>query len=138
MRLNRKTAPGFRNCKIKPVDPAFRSVSTPRQPKDLHVVGPVYREASIGRADGGLSARNGAPKASAFGSRERPRAGPKSPHCRLGVLPYQCRDAAPIAPRGGRLSSRLVAPKAATAGHKPPPEGQPNDTAERESSRLYP
>jgi len=27
MRLNRKTAPGFRNCKIKPVDPAFRSVS---------------------------------------------------------------------------------------------------------------
>ena len=56
MRLDRNLAPGSRNCKIKPVDPAFRSVSTPRQPKDLHVVGPVYREASIGRADGGLSA----------------------------------------------------------------------------------
>jgi hypothetical protein len=46
MRPNRNLTPGFRNCKIKPVDPAFRSVSTPRQPKDLLVVGPVYRESA--------------------------------------------------------------------------------------------
>jgi len=56
MRLDRNLAPGSRNCKIKPVDPAFRSVSTPRCTKDLHVAGPVYRETSIGGADGGLSA----------------------------------------------------------------------------------
>jgi len=58
MRLNRKTAPGFRNCKIKPVDPAFRSVSTPRQPKDLLVLGPVYRESAAGSMRGSTSAAN--------------------------------------------------------------------------------
>jgi hypothetical protein len=56
MRPNLNLAPGFPNCKIKPVDPAFRSVSTPRCTKDLPVAGPVYREASLGWADGGLSA----------------------------------------------------------------------------------
>ena len=39
-------------CKIKRVDPAFRSVSTPRSAKDLPVVGPVYPEAAAGVADG--------------------------------------------------------------------------------------
>ena len=56
MRLDRNLAPGFRICKIKPVDPACRSVSTPRCTKDLRVVGAVYREASLGTAAGGLSA----------------------------------------------------------------------------------
>jgi hypothetical protein len=46
MRPNRNPAPGLPFCKIKPVDPAFRSVSTPRQQKDLLVVGPVYRESA--------------------------------------------------------------------------------------------
>ena len=70
MRLNRKTAPGFRNCKIKPVDPAFRSVSTPRQPKDLHVVGPVYRESPLGSTKASVSASNE--------SAERPNARPQN------------------------------------------------------------
>ena len=70
MRLNRKTAPGFRNCKIKPVDPAFRSVSTPRQPKDLHVVGPVYRESPLGSTKGSVSASKG--------RAERPNARPQN------------------------------------------------------------
>jgi len=30
-------------CQIKAVDPAFRSMSIPRWPKDLRVVGSVYR-----------------------------------------------------------------------------------------------
>ena len=68
--LNRKTAPSFRNCKIKPVDPAFRSVSTPRQPKDLCVVGPVYRECTLGSTKGSVSASNG--------RAERPNAGPQN------------------------------------------------------------
>jgi hypothetical protein len=37
------------NCKIKPVNPAFRSVSTPRSTKDLPVVGPVNPTATFGR-----------------------------------------------------------------------------------------
>ena len=69
MRLDRNLAPGSRNCKIKPVDPAFRSVSIPRQPKDLHVVGPVYRESPLGSTKASVSASNG--------SAERPNARPQ-------------------------------------------------------------
>jgi hypothetical protein len=36
-----KPAPTKRRCKIKAVNPPFRSVSTPRSTKDLPVVGPV-------------------------------------------------------------------------------------------------
>ena len=36
-----KTAPKTRDCKVKAVNPPFRSVSTPRGRKDLRVVGRV-------------------------------------------------------------------------------------------------
>jgi hypothetical protein len=42
-------------CKIKPVYPAFRSVSTPRRTKDLPVVGPVDPEGALGMAEGSAS-----------------------------------------------------------------------------------
>ena len=42
-------------CKIKRVDPPFRSVSTPRGPKDLHVSGRVDPETAVGTAEGGDS-----------------------------------------------------------------------------------
>jgi hypothetical protein len=48
MRPNPNLAPGFPNCKIKRVNPAFRSVSTPRCTKDLPVVGPVNPTLSLG------------------------------------------------------------------------------------------
>ena len=72
MRPTRNLAPGFRNCKIKPVDPAFRSVSIPRQPKDLHVVGPVYRECTLGSTKASVSAS----KRSAERPNARPQNGP--------------------------------------------------------------
>jgi hypothetical protein len=58
MRPNRNPAPGLPFCKIKPVDPAFRSVSTPRQPKDLLVLGPVYRESATGSVRARVSVGN--------------------------------------------------------------------------------
>jgi hypothetical protein len=48
MRLDRNPAHNLRNCKIKRVNPAFRSVSTPRCTKDLPVVGPVNPTLSLG------------------------------------------------------------------------------------------
>ncbi len=47
-----ETAPTARDCKIKPVYPAFRSVSTPRRTKDLLVVGRVDPEGPVGTAEG--------------------------------------------------------------------------------------
>jgi hypothetical protein len=41
MRPNLNLVPGFPNCKIKRVNPAFRSMSTPRCTKNLPIVGPV-------------------------------------------------------------------------------------------------
>jgi len=41
MRLEPKPAPTIRRCKVKAVNPPFRSVSTPRGRKDLRVVGRV-------------------------------------------------------------------------------------------------
>jgi len=38
-------------CKIKPVYPAFRSVSTPQWQKDLRVVGPLNPETVLGMAE---------------------------------------------------------------------------------------
>ncbi len=38
--------PRPRHCKIKAVDPAFRSVSTPRCPNELGETGSVYAEAA--------------------------------------------------------------------------------------------
>ena len=49
MRLALNPAPTFPRCKIKRVNPAFRSVSTPRRTKDFPVVGPVNPAASLGR-----------------------------------------------------------------------------------------
>jgi hypothetical protein len=48
MRLDRNPARPPRLCKIKRVNPAFRSVSTPRSTKDLPVVGPVNPTTSLG------------------------------------------------------------------------------------------
>jgi hypothetical protein len=48
MRLAPKPARTTERCKIKPVDPAFRSVSTPRQTKDLPERGPVDPEPLLG------------------------------------------------------------------------------------------
>ena len=56
MRLDPETAPTARDCKIKPVYPAFRSVSTPRRTKDLPVVGPVNPETALGTTEGRASA----------------------------------------------------------------------------------
>ena len=46
-----KTPEIIRDCKIKPVYPAFRSVSTPRWRKDLRVVGLLNRETALGTAE---------------------------------------------------------------------------------------
>jgi hypothetical protein len=43
-----KSTQRTRGCKIKRVNPAVRSVSTPRCSKDLPVVGPVNPESSTG------------------------------------------------------------------------------------------
>ena len=51
MRLEPNPARMIRRCKIKPVYPAFRSVSTPRGTKDLHVGGPVNPETVVGTAE---------------------------------------------------------------------------------------
>ena len=41
----------IRRCKIKPVYPAFRSVSTPQWQKDLRVVGLLNPETVLGMAE---------------------------------------------------------------------------------------
>src|SRR5437867_2141215 len=41
----------IRDCKIKPVYPAFRSVSTPQWQKDLRVVGLLNPERALGTAE---------------------------------------------------------------------------------------
>jgi len=46
-----KTAQTISDCKIKPVYPAFRSVSTPRWQKDLRVVGLLNPETARGTAE---------------------------------------------------------------------------------------
>jgi len=56
MRLDPKPARTTERCKIKRVDPAFRSVSTPRRTKDLPIVGPVNPEDPLGTAKGCASA----------------------------------------------------------------------------------
>jgi hypothetical protein len=48
MRLDRNPARPRRLCKIKRVNPAFRSVSTPRGTKDLRAAGPVNPTTSLG------------------------------------------------------------------------------------------
>jgi hypothetical protein len=48
MHLDRPPARQVRNCKIKRVNPAFRSVSTPRSTKDLPMAGPVNPTTSLG------------------------------------------------------------------------------------------
>ena len=55
MCLAPKPAPTTERCKIKPVYPAFRSVSTPRCTKDLPVVGPVNPEGALSIANGSIS-----------------------------------------------------------------------------------
>jgi hypothetical protein len=52
MHLDRNPDRHSRICKIKRVNPAFRSVSTPRGTKDLPVVGPVNPTTSLGSLDG--------------------------------------------------------------------------------------
>ena len=47
MPKNSNRNPRPRHCKIKRVNPAFRSVSTPRWTKDLPVVGPVNPTTSL-------------------------------------------------------------------------------------------
>jgi hypothetical protein len=56
MRLHPSLARPTQRCKIKPVYPAFRSVSTPRRTKDLPVRGPVDPEAALGATEGCTSA----------------------------------------------------------------------------------
>ena len=51
------------DCKIKPVYPAFRSVSTPRRTQDLPVVGPVDPEGALGMTEGCASSSAWAQKA---------------------------------------------------------------------------
>ena len=50
MRLTPKPARTTERCKIKRVNPAVRSVSTPRWTKDLPVVGPVNPATAPGTA----------------------------------------------------------------------------------------
>ena len=50
MRLGPKPAPTTERCKIKRVNPAFRSVSTPRRTKDLPTLGPVNPASTLGTA----------------------------------------------------------------------------------------
>ena len=61
MRLDRTPAPRLRNCKIKRVNPAFRSVSTPRPTKDLPMAGPVNPTTSLGWVREPSSASEGSP-----------------------------------------------------------------------------
>jgi hypothetical protein len=56
MSLAPNPAPIFPRCKIKRVNPAFRSVSTPRGTKDLPVVGPVNPRARLASLHGSDSA----------------------------------------------------------------------------------
>ena len=46
-----KTPEIIRDCKIKPVYPAFRSVSTPQWRKDLRVVGLLNPETAFGTTE---------------------------------------------------------------------------------------
>ena len=57
-----KPAQPIRRCKIKPVYPAFRSVSTPRRTKDLPVRGPVNQETALGTTEGSTSASKWSPE----------------------------------------------------------------------------
>jgi hypothetical protein len=50
MRLDPNPAPTTETCKIKRVNPAFRSVSTPRCTKDLPERGPVNPATVVGPA----------------------------------------------------------------------------------------
>ncbi len=52
MTVGPKPAQQIPDCKIKPVYPAFRSVSTPQCQKDLPVVGLVNPETALGTAEG--------------------------------------------------------------------------------------
>ena len=56
MSLTPEPAPILPRCKIKRVNPAFRSVSTPRGTKDLPVVGPVNPRAGLASLHGSDSA----------------------------------------------------------------------------------
>ena len=56
MRLDPKPSQRLRVCKIKAVNPPFRSVSTPRGTKDLPVVGPVNPATACRPAPGPASA----------------------------------------------------------------------------------
>ena len=58
MCLAPKPARTTERCKIKPVDPAFRSVSTPRRTKDLPVRGPVDPGIALGTTEGSTAASN--------------------------------------------------------------------------------
>jgi len=51
MRPEPKPAQTIRRCKIKPVYPAVRSVSTPQWQKDLPVVGLLNPETALGTAE---------------------------------------------------------------------------------------
>jgi hypothetical protein len=51
-----KPTPTTERCKIKAVNPPFRSVSTPRCTKDLPVVGPVNPARALGSAEQPASA----------------------------------------------------------------------------------
>jgi hypothetical protein len=51
MAHGRKQPQTLRDCKIKPVYPAFRSVSTPQWQKDLRVVGLLNPETARGTAE---------------------------------------------------------------------------------------
>jgi hypothetical protein len=51
MRLEPKPTQTTSDCKIKPVYPAFRSVSTPQWQKDLRVVGLLDPEPAPGTAE---------------------------------------------------------------------------------------
>ena len=52
MSLEPNPARTTRGCKIKRVNPAFRSVSTPQSTKDLPVVGPVNQGTAAGVPSG--------------------------------------------------------------------------------------
>jgi hypothetical protein len=138
MRLVSKSARTTERCKIKPVYPAFRSVSTPQCTKDLHVVGPVNPERAFGVPNG----RTSAPRRSAEKLSERlqgeltPRAwkrlvrGAACPGTSVERLLRSMLSE-------GRMKPRIRNPKATVPGRKHPAEGQPvKGETGLESSRL--
>ena len=62
MRLEPNPARTTHCCKIKAVNPPFRSVSTPRWGKDFHVLGAVNPELARGSAPGCRSASEWSPE----------------------------------------------------------------------------